>query len=703
MPKKNKINKSSNKNKKNEQGENVFEEKNSENEQTSKDEKRELILSPKKKRIFFVVAILLPFLMLGILELGLRLFHFGPDLSLFVKKEIYGTTYYVMNPLVKARYFPQSSFAQEMTTDYFKVPKPEGTFRIFCLGGSTAVGFPYWRNASFASFLNERLSRLFPERKIEVINLGMTAINSYTVLDIAKELPKYEPDLIIVYDGHNEFYGGLGVASNLTISSSRWVTMLYLQMIHSKVFLLIRETVNGLKSLIGGSSDKATRNLTLELLAKDKYIPYGSELYKEAESTFKLNVKDLYAICSINNIPLILSTQVSNLRDISPFASVISKELTPESKRILLQDMSAGMSEWDKKNWKVALEKFRTVVKIDSQYALAHFKIADCLEMLGNSYEARIEYMKARDYDQLRFRTSSDFNNLIKQVEDRTTAGVVDMERLFMAQSPDSLIGNNIILEHVHPNSYGYFIMAKGYVSVMSKRNVIVPLEEWTKRDTISDDTFWRERPVTILDEKVAARRTEILKSGQPFRKQYQKISIIAANDTLGQIAEHVVDGTWGWMNAHKAAAAYYLRKNDLNNLENEYRTIVNLNPFDNDSQLNLAQFYYNQKRFDESKKVIRNSLNIYPTIQAYHLLGDIDLNKGNINEAIKSYETTRSFERSRIEDMEISYQLANAFVQKKQLQRAENELLKILSIEPSDTRSRALLEKIKQQISIHK
>ena len=474
-------------------------------------------------------------------------------------------------------------------------------------------------------------------------------------------------------------------------------------MIHSKVFLLIRETVNGLKSLIGGSSDKATRNLTLELLAKDKYIPYGSELYKEAESTFKLNVKDLYAICSINNIPLILSTQVSNLRDISPFASVISKELTPESKRILLQDMSAGMSEWDKKNWKVALEKFRTVVKIDSQYALAHFKIADCLEMLGNSYEARIEYMKARDYDQLRFRTSSDFNNLIKQVEDRTTAGVVDMERLFMAQSPDSLIGNNIILEHVHPNSYGYFIMAKGYVSVMSKRNVIVPLEEWTKRDTISDDTFWRERPVTILDEKVAARRTEILKSGQPFRKQYQKISIIAANDTLGQIAEHVVDGTWGWMNAHKAAAAYYLRKNDLNNLENEYRTIVNLNPFDNDSQLNLAQFYYNQKRFDESKKVIRNSLNIYPTIQAYHLLGDIDLNKGNINEAIKSYETTRSFERSRIEDMEISYQLANAFVQKKQLQRAENELLKILSIEPSDTRSRALLEKIKQQISIHK
>ncbi|MCX6171103.1 MAG: tetratricopeptide repeat protein [Ignavibacteriales bacterium] len=702
MSKKNKAHKSSKKNQKFDQAENDIEINNSENEKTSNNKKQELILSPKKKRIFFVISIFLPIIIIGVLELGLRLFHFGPDLSLFVEKEIYGTTYYVMNPLVKARYFPQSSFAEEMTTDYFRVPKPQGTFRIFCLGGSTAAGFPYWRNASFASFLHQRLSRLFPERNIEVINLGMTAINSYTVLDIAKELPKYEPDLIIVYDGHNEFYGGLGVASNLTISSSRWVTLLYLQMIHSKVFLLIRETVNGLKSLISNSSEKSTRNLTLELLAKDKYIPYGSELYKEAENTFKQNLDDLCSICSNNHIPLILSTQVSNLRDMPPFVSIVSKELSVENKRILSQHMSVGMLAWDKKNWKEAIEEFRAVLKIDYQYALAHFKIADCLEMLGNSNEAYTEYLKARDYDQLRFRTSSDFNNLIEQHEDNTTTGVVDMEQIFRSQSPDSLIGNNIILEHVHPNSYGYFLMAKGYASVMSKRNIIVPFEEWTKHNSVSDDSLWIERPVTKLDEKVAARRTEILKSGQPFRKQYQQISAIAANDTLGQIAEHVVDGTWGWVNAHKVAAAYYLHKNDLDNLEHEYTAIVDLNHFDIDPQLNLAQFYYNQKRFIESEKVILNSLNIYPNIYAYRLLGDIAINKGNINEAIKFYKTAQSFESSKIEDVEISYQLATAYVQNEQLQLAENELLRVLSIDPSEIRSRLLLQKIRQNLNTH-
>lgn len=695
MSKKNSVRKSSKKDQKI-----SVEKKYSRNEQIPNDTEQELILSPKKNRIFFVIMLVLPILIIGTLELGLRLIHYGPDLSLFVEKEIYGTTYKVMNPLVKARYFPKSALALETTTDYFKVPKPQGTFRIFCLGGSTVVGFPYWRNASFASFLQQRLSKLFPERKIEVINLGMTAVNSYTVLDIAKELPNYEPDLIIVYDGHNEFYGGLGVASNLTISSSRWITMLYLQIIHSKVFLLIRETINGLKSLIGGSSDKPSRNLTLELLAKDKYIPYGSELYKEAENTFKLNMYDLCSICRNHNIPVILSTQVSNLRDMPPFASIESKELSAENKEVLSKHLASGMLAWNKKNWKEALEEFRAVIKIDSQYAFAHFKIADCLKMIGRIDEARSEYFKARDYDQLRFRTSSDFNNLIRQMEDNTTVGVVDMEQLFIAQSPDSLTGNEILLEHVHPNSYGYFLMAKGYASVMSKRGILFSHEEWKKLDTIPEDVLWNDRPVTELDERVAARRTEILKLGQPFTKQSKQVPEIVANDTLGQIAEHVVAGTWGWINAHEAVAAYYLRKNDLKNLEHEYKTIVNLNPFDIDLHLNLAQFYYNQKRFDDSHTVLLNSMNICPTIHAYRLLGDIAFISGNINEAIKFYVTTRNFQQSRIEDVEISYQLAASYFQKGQLQPAEKELLRVLSIEPRDARSKSLLQKVRQMMN---
>ena len=81
--------------------------------------------------------------------------------------------------------------------------------RIFCLGESTMAGFPYDFHATAPSFLADRLQQMFPEDTIEVINVGLSAIGSYVILDFLRELAEYSPDLFIVYTGHNEFYGDL--------------------------------------------------------------------------------------------------------------------------------------------------------------------------------------------------------------------------------------------------------------------------------------------------------------------------------------------------------------------------------------------------------------------------------------------------------------------------------------------------------------
>ncbi len=106
------------------------------------------------------------------------------------------------------------------------------------------------------------------------------------------------------------------------------------------------------------------------------------------------------------------------------------------------------------------MEEFRRAAALDSLHAGTRFALACCLDVSGHRIEARREYARARDFDQLRFRTSGDFNHLITEMEDSTTVGVADMERVFMIHSPDSLIGNELVLEHVHPNSRGYFLMA---------------------------------------------------------------------------------------------------------------------------------------------------------------------------------------------------------------------------------------------------
>src|SRR5438046_2339610 len=104
-----------------------------------------------RRRAFMLFTLTLPWVFLFFLELTLRVARYGPNLELFTTEEIAGKTYYVMNPDVKGRYFSTVEFSPNTSPDYFRVPKPGGTFRIFCLGGSTTAGYPYGYVGSFST------------------------------------------------------------------------------------------------------------------------------------------------------------------------------------------------------------------------------------------------------------------------------------------------------------------------------------------------------------------------------------------------------------------------------------------------------------------------------------------------------------------------------------------------------------------------
>ena len=58
-----------------------------------------------------------------------------------------------------------------------------------------------------------------PGTSFEVLNAGITSINSFSEVDIVRQAVASDPDLIVVHSGHNEFYGPGGSAStssNLT-------------------------------------------------------------------------------------------------------------------------------------------------------------------------------------------------------------------------------------------------------------------------------------------------------------------------------------------------------------------------------------------------------------------------------------------------------------------------------------------------------
>ncbi|MGA2623268.1 MAG: tetratricopeptide repeat protein [Bacteroidota bacterium] len=655
-------------------------------------------LTPAKRRLFSIIVLILPVVIFFLLEVGLRLFHYGPDISLFRSEVINGQSYYVFNPEVKSRYFLRYPYNPSQPPDYFPAKKMPGAYRIFCLGGSTTVGYPYWYNGAFSTFLRDRLQQVFPARHIDVINVGMTATNSFTVVDMGRDLVDYEPDLFIVYDGHNEFYGALGIASHESLGEFRWLTNFYLRAIHLRTFLLVRDAYGKIADLFRTpeSSNPATATL-METLAKGQYVSYRSKTYEKCLEIFKDNLRDLKSLAVARKIPMILSSQVSNLRGQAPFVSQDESPSATDRTLAFHRLFDAGLRQLQGGNIDSATNDFNQAVRLDSLRADAHYELARCFDYQQRKTDARREYIKARDYDELRFRASTDFNNAIRSISDGSEVTFVDMEEAFQAHSPDSLIGNELITEHLHPNSHGYFIMAKEFARAMREHQLLASAGDWQMADTISDDVLWQKRSLTVLDELIARRRTEILTAGWPFTSGVPVVNSVDEKDTLGHIVEQVTRARWDWTRAHESAAQYYLLRNEREKAEGEYRVIISqLRFLDVQPYLKLARILLDEKKYNDVRTVLLSSLDVQPTILAYRALGDMSLNSGRPTEAIAYYEKMSIFPQSSSEQLENGYMLALAYSHAGMTHQARSQLLKILSIKPDFQPAVELLQKIK-------
>ncbi len=299
---------------------------------------------------------------------------------------------------------------------------------------------------------------------------------------------------------------------------------------------------------------------------------------------------------------------------------------------------------------------------LDGHHAEARYLLARTLDTLGRKREAEAEYRLARDYDELRFRTSTDFNDVLRSFDDRGGVAVADMEAAFRAASPDSLVGKSLILEHLHPNTKGYFLLAKEYARVMKERGFFAPREAWAARDTIPDRKFWEERNTTELDERIAARRTEVLLSAWPFAEGIPVVDAIPPTDTLGQLADRVASAQLFWHEAHWEAVRFYYNRRDARNLEREYRTLISQLPlFDVQPYLQLSRLLLDEQRIPEVRALLEASLDVKPTILACRALGDIALNAKSFDEAAKMYERTFAFPQTRDEQAENGNLLAVA------------------------------------------
>lgn len=580
-----------------------------------------------KREVFFKLASLVfaVFLVL-LLEGALRLFSYGNNMHLVVShSEKNYKNFLMINPHVGEKYFNRLE-ATSTANDIFLKQKPENGFRIFVMGSSTVYGYPYDNNPMASRILHRRLEEAYPDRYIEVVNTAITAINSITLRDYIGQIVKHEPDAILIYAGHNEFYGAYGVGSNETMSKSSFLRSLNFKIMNLRMAQLVKSGIYGISKQLNKSQEGADSKGTLmKRIVGDEDIAYGSDKYKIGIDQFRDNLSYILEVANKKDVPVFLSDLVSNIKDLPPFGDM------------------AGVEQ-----------------SASSTYSEALITLTG-----GDTLRAREMFYRAKDLDPVRFRASEELNQIIEDLAGQADVVFIPANKWFSDASPGGLIGQELLTEHVHPNIEGQFVLADAFFTKIVESGIIHAFPDpHTTRTTAYYRRNWAYTP---LDSLVGAYKIEQLKSYWPFTSLEVEQTFRDTFKTSGLIDSLAFtilsNPDANIVSLHEFMGNYYENNQQLYLACKEYESLINYDPYRSDYYQRAANSRLKLNDLHAAEIYLRKSLLYGESSFAYTMLGEIESTKHNFRAAVDAYASALEvFNEESVEDRKmIQAALANA------------------------------------------
>lgn len=391
---------------------------------------------------------------------GSRLFELDED------SEIYHTARH------RLLFFGPQEFARK---------KPERTFRIFGLGGSTVHGRPYENGSSFLKWLELELGGRDSTRKYETVNCGGLSYASYRLTTLLDEVLDYQPDLIVVATGHNEFLEDRSFHSEK--SQPPWIRWAVRQGNQLR-------TVNVARQIFSGEPEGDTTpelsglepEVEARLDAKSGYASYHrDDLWRQdVIDQYEDSLREMVDACRTAKVPLILVNLGENLRDCPPFKSEHGKGLSADSLQ-RWQELFDRATELDDTAPSEAIKVYRQAEAIDGDYALLAFRMARCHDRLGDMERSREYYHRARQLDICPLRMIEELHERLEQVAVDTSTPLVDAEAWGVEVSPDGIPGNNCYMDHVHPDIGSHQQIGRLLADEMESMGLTSANLQWTE------------------------------------------------------------------------------------------------------------------------------------------------------------------------------------------------------------------------------
>lgn len=365
----------------------------------------------------------------------------------------------------------------------FPASKPEGTYRIACLGGSSTYGRPFYDDTSYPGHLRALLPVADPSRSWEVINGGAISYASYRVRGLLEELTRYEVDLFVIDVGHNEFLErrtydavlktpGLLRRAAGVVSQTRTATLLARGL----------ETVGLLpatpSSKATGIGDEVVR-IPLNAVGPEAYHrddAFAREVLRHLEASLNAMIDTAESA----GARVVLIAPASNLRDFAPIKSEHGVGLSPDRLAAWQAAYDQGREMARQGKWAEALTSYEAALAIDSRFADLHFRHGQALWALERQDEARKAFLHAKEEDICPLRSLQATTDVIRKVARERQVPLLDFEATLAARSPHGVPGEEAFADHVHMQITANEQLALDLIETLTSAGIVQPSADWS-------------------------------------------------------------------------------------------------------------------------------------------------------------------------------------------------------------------------------
>jgi hypothetical protein len=356
--------------------------------------------------------------------------------------------------------------------DSFDVRKSPDEFRIFAFGGSTVQGNPFSIPTSFPTYLQTALETLHPRKKWKVINCGGVSYASYRLVPIMQECLNYEPDLYVFCGGHNEFLEDVSYGDVRDIPGPLMNSISLLERLRS--YRIFRRALNE----ISGRTPRTTAQQSQRPVLSDDVDALldhdgGFEVYVRDDTHaakvtrhFEINLHRMTELCRNARLPLLLIRPPSNLGDCPPFKSQFSDGLSAEQQQSI-RDLLIRSQQGATGDLNAATALVQEAISIDPRFAAAWYELGQLQLAAGRFSDAAVSFVRARDEDVCPLRMNSALEAVMRSTALEFSLPLIDAHVLLQSRCRGGIVGENVLVDHVHPSFRGHEDIAEAIAEWM--------------------------------------------------------------------------------------------------------------------------------------------------------------------------------------------------------------------------------------------